>query len=326
MRLAILAAGLVIAAPVLAQQQKPSDDPHAGHAMEMQQTTAAAGARQGQGAPSGPSGTPADAKRDPNLPPPGDVMGPDKNAWAKSQLDSSPRHVDWVDIKSSNGGAPIKTFIVYPERKDKAPVVIVIQEIFGLTDWIRGVADQLAKEGFIAVAPDFLSGMGPNGGGSTELGEQESTKVIGKLTADDRVRILNDVRNYALKIQSANGKTGTVGFCWGGGASFLFALNQPGLDAAVSYYGPMADDLDYSKAKTPILGLYGGNDNRVNAGIDKAKAELAKKNVTYDPHIFDGAGHGFLRAQGGSPQAPGNKAATEQAWPLTIAFLKKYTK
>jgi carboxymethylenebutenolidase len=326
MKIAVLAAGLLIAAPVLAQQQKPSDDPHAGHAMEMQQTTGSGVAGQRQGAPSGPSGTPSDAKRDANLPPPGDVMGADKNAWAKAQLESSPRHVDWVNITSSNGGAPIKTFIVYPERKDKAPVVIVIQEIFGLTDWIRGVADQVAKEGFIAVATDFLSGMGPNGGGSAELGEQGSTQVIGKLTPDDRVRILNDVRNYALKIQSANGKSATVGFCWGGGTSFLFALKQPALNAAVSYYGPMPDDLDYSNAKTPILGLYGGSDNRVNAGIDKAKAELAKKNVTYDPHIFDGAGHGFLRAQGGSPQAPGNKAASEQAWPLTIAFLKKYTK
>src|SRR5579859_5556107 len=192
---AVLATSVLIAAPALAQTPRPADDPHAGHAMEMQQATGAGVAGQRQGAPSGPSGTPADAQRNPNLPPPGDVQGPDKNAWAKAQLESSPRHVDWIDIKSSNGGAPIKTFIVYPERKDKAPVVIVIQEIFGLTDWIRGVADQLAKEGFIAVAPDFLSGMGPNGGGSAELGEQGSTQVINKLTPEDRVRILNDVRN-----------------------------------------------------------------------------------------------------------------------------------
>jgi carboxymethylenebutenolidase len=294
--------------------------------MEMQQTTGGGVRTLPPTTAPGPPGTPADAQRNPNLPPPGDVQGADKNAWAKQQLESSPRHVDWVDIKSSNGGAPIKTFIVYPERKDKAPVVIVIQEIFGLTDWIRGVADQLAKEGFIAVAPDFMSGLGPNGGGSAELGEQGSTQVISKLTPDDRVRILNDVRNYALKIQSANGKTATIGFCWGGGTSFLFALKQPALDAAVSYYGPMPDDLDYSTAKAPILGLYAGNDSRVNAGIDKAKAQLGGKHVPYDVHILDGAGHGFLRAQGGSAQAPGNKAATEQAWPLTLEFLRKYTK
>jgi carboxymethylenebutenolidase len=316
MKLAVVATGLLMAAPVLAQQQQPSTDPHAGHAMEMQQ------APQGSGAQ---SGTPADAKRDPNLPPPGDVIGADKNAWAKAQLSSSPRHSEWVDIKATSG-APIKSFVVYPERKDKAPVVIVIQEIFGLTDWIRGVADQLAKEGFIAIAPDFMSGMGPNHGGSEELGEQGSQRAIGQLTDDDKVRILNDVRAYALTIQSANGKVATIGFCWGGGTSFLYALKQPALNAAVSYYGPMPDSLDYSNAKAPILGLYAGNDSRVDAGIDKAKAQLAAKHVPYDVHIFDGAGHGFLRAQAGNAQGPGNKAATEQAWPLTLEFLRKYTK
>ena len=153
--------------------------------------------------------------------------------WAKARLEKSPRHGEWVDYKS--GDRPLKAFVVYPERKDKAPVVIVIQEIFGLTDWIRGVADQLAKEGFIAIAPDFMSGMGPNGGGSAELGEQGSTQAIGKLTDDDKVRILNDVRAYAMTIPSANGKLATVGFCWGGGTSFLYALHQPELNAAVSW-------------------------------------------------------------------------------------------
>jgi len=277
--------------------------------------------------PQAQGGTPANATSNPNLPPTGDVQGDNKNALALAQLKSSPRHVDWVDIKSSNGGAPIKSFVVYPERKDKAPVVIVIQEIFGLTDWIRGVADQLAKEGFIAIAPDFMSGMGPNHGGSEELGEQGSTRVIGQLTDDDKVRILNDVRAFALTIPSANGKLATVGFCWGGGTSFLYALRQPALSAAVSYYGPMpSDPAAYTNAKAPILGLYGGNDTRVNPGIEPAKVELAKHNVTYDPHIFEGAGHGFLRQQGGSPQAPGNMKASAEAWPLTLAFLRKYTK
>jgi carboxymethylenebutenolidase len=312
---AVFAAALIIAVPALAQAQSPSADPHAAHAMEMQQ------APQGSGVQ---SGTPPDAARNPDVPPPGDVLGPDKNAWAKAQLASSPRHGEWVTITPTSG-APIKSFVVYPERKDKAPVVIVIQEIFGLTDWVRGVADQLAKEGFIAIAPDFMSGMGPNHGGSEELGEQGSTRAIGQLTEDDKVRILNDVRAYALKIPSANGKVATIGFCWGGGTSFLYALKQPALNAAVSYYGPMPDTLDYTNAKAPVLGLYAGTDTRVNAGIDKAKAELAKRNVTYDPHIFDGAGHGFMRAQAGSPNQPGNKAAAEQAWPLTLAFLRKYT-
>lgn len=302
------AAVLLMAIPTFAQTApKPAADPHAGHAMEQQ-------------APAPPA-----APRNQNLPPTGDLPG-DKNAEAVAQLKSSPRHAEWVDIKASSG-APIKSFVVYPERKDKAPVVIVIQEIFGLTDWIRGVADQLAKEGFIAIAPDFLSGMGPNKGGSQELGEPGSVAEIRKLTDDDRIRILNDVRAYALTIPAANGKTATVGFCWGGAASSLFALRQPGLNAAVAYYGGMpTDPAAFANAKTPILGLYAANDNRVNATLDLAKAELAKKSVPYEQHFFEGAGHGFLRQQNGSAQAPNNRQASEKAWPLTLEFLRKHTK
>src|SRR5262245_44255858 len=203
MKLVVAIAIALAATPALAQT--PAADPHAGHAMEQQQPAAA---------PAGP--------RNPNLPP--------DAAAAPEQLKTSPRHVDWVDVKGSNG-TPIKTFVVYPERKDKAPVVIVIPEIFGLSDWIRGVADQLAKEGFIAIAPDFLSGMGPNHGGSQELGEQGSTQPTMALKDDEKLRILGDVRAYALKIPSANGKLATVGFCWGGGTSFLYALNEPSLAA-----------------------------------------------------------------------------------------------
>jgi carboxymethylenebutenolidase len=295
-------------APVFAQTAPAAVDPHAGHAMEQAPATTTAGPRH------------------PNLPPTGDIPGDNKNAIAIEQLKSSPRKSEWVDVKGSDG-TPIKSFVVYPERKDKAPVVIVIQEIFGLTDWIRGVADQLAKEGFIAIAPDFMSGMGPNKGGSAELGEQGSQREIGKLTDDDKVRILNDVRAYAATIASGNGKLGTVGFCWGGGTSFLYALKQPALNAAVSYYGPMpADPAAYASAKAPVLGLYGGNDNRVNPNIENAKTGMAQAKAIYEPHIFEGAGHGFLRQQNGSASAPGNLKATEQAWPLTIEFLKKHTK
>src|SRR5262245_656760 len=311
MRKAVLASAFALmAAPVFAQTAAPAVDPHAGHAMEQASPAAAQ--------PAGP--------RNPNLPPTGDAPG-DKYSVVKAQLGSSPRHVDWVDIKASNGGAPIKSFVVYPERKDKAPVVIVIQEIFGLTDWIRGVADQLAKEGFIAIAPDFMSGLGPNGGGSAELGEQESTRAIQKLTDDDKVRILNDVRAYAATIASSNGKLGVVGFCWGGGTAFLYARQQPALNASASYYGPMPADIAESPTtKAPVLGLYGANDNRVNANIEAAKNGMGKSGGTYEPHIFDGAGHGFLRQQNGSANAPGNMKATEEAWKLTLDWFRKYTK
>src|SRR3954464_1890856 len=289
MKLVVAMALALTASPVFGQT--PAADPHAGHAMEVQQPAAAA------------------QPRNPNLPP--------DNAAAPEQLKSSPRHVDWVDVKGSNG-TPIKTFVVYPERKDKAPVVIVIHEIFGLSDWVRGVADQLAKEGFIAIAPDFLSGKGPNGGGSEALGDNVRQMIM-SLPPTETNTILDAVRAYALSIPPGKKKVAPVGFCGGGQTSFRYAISQPELNAAVSYYGPMpADAAAYEKAKAPILGLYGGNDNRVNATIDAAKAELAKHNVTYEPHIFAGAGHGFLRQQAASDQAPGNMKATQKAWPLTL--------
>ena len=304
-RLIVAAALMCAGIPAFAQTAaKPPADPHTGHAMG--QTPAA----------------PQPAARNPNLPPSGDNNG----AQAIEQLKSSPRHGEWVDIKGSDG-TPIKSFVVYPERKDKAPVVIVIHEIFGLTDWIRGVADQLAKDGFIAIAPDFLSGRGPNKGGSQELGSQGSTQEIRNLTPPDVLRILNDVRAYAVTIPAANGKTASVGFCWGGGASSTFALTQPALNAAVAYYGGMPPDpAAFANAKTPILGLYAANDTRVNATLDLAKAELAKRNVPYEQHFFEGAGHGFLRQQAGNPTAPNNMKATEQAWQLTLDFLRKHTR
>jgi carboxymethylenebutenolidase len=250
-----------------------------------------------------------------------DKLPPDADA-AKMQLDNSPRHGEWVDIPMA-GGPPINSFVVYPERSTKAPVVIVIHEIFGMQDWVRGVADQLAKEGFIAVAPDLLSGMGPNGGGTASLGDQVG-QTIRTLTPDKVVARLNAVREYAIQIPAAIGRVATIGFCWGGGASFNYALKQPALDAAVSYYGPMpTDPAEYVGAEAPILGLYGGADERVDANIPVAEAQLEKTGSTYEPHVYEGAGHGFLRAQSGQDGA--NMRATEQSWPRVLAFLRQHT-
>lgn len=304
-RLVLTAVMVVAGTSAFAQTAvKPAADPHAGHAME-------------QAAPAAPA-----AARNPNLPPSGDNNG----AQAIEQLKSSPRHGEWIDIKGSDG-TPIKAFVVYPERREKAPVVVVIHEIFGLSDWIRGVADQLAKEGFIAIAPDFLSGRGPNKGGSQELGSQGSVQEIRNVTPDDTVRILNDVRTYALALPAANGKVAAMGFCWGGGTTFTYALRQPALNAGVSYYGPMPGDAAaYTSAKVPVLGLYGANDARVNANIETAKTGMANAKAPYEPHIFEGAGHGFLRQQAGNQNAPGNLKATEEGWRLTLDFLRKHTR
>jgi len=249
----------------------------------------------------------------------GQSLPPDADG-AKEALSKSPRHGEWVDIKLPDGGKLV-TWVVYPEVKAKAGAVIVVHEIFGLTDWVRSVADQLAKEGFIALAPDLLSGKGPNGGGTDSLGE-EATKVIRTLTPEAVAGMLNAVRDYALKLPAGSGKTGSVGFCWGGTTSFAYAVAQPKLDAAVVYYGTSpSDPAAYAKIHAPVLGLYGGDDARVDATIPTAEAEMKKNGKSYTPRVFDGAGHGFLRQQSGKDGA--NRKATEQAWPATLAFFRE---
>jgi len=243
---------------------------------------------------------------------------------AKGALDKSPRHGEWIDIAVTGRKTPLKTYIVYPERKDKAPVVIVIHEIFGETDWIRSVADQLAADGFIAIAPDLLSGHGKDGGGTDSYaGRDDVVKAIRSLKGPEVTADLNAVREYGLKLPAASGKSASIGFCWGGGQSFAYAANQPDLNAAVVYYGtpPAADEM--AKIKAPVLGLYGGKDARVTSTVEPATAEMKKLGKSYTSHVFDGAGHGFLRAQ--DLQDGANLNAAQTAWPETIVFLKQHT-
>jgi carboxymethylenebutenolidase len=244
---------------------------------------------------------------------------------AKAALDASPRHGEFVDVKVPGSPQAIRTWVVYPERKEKAPVVIVIQEIFGLSDWIRGVADQLAREGFIAVAPDLVSGLGPNGGNTDSFASRDDVvKATRSLQPAQVDAMLNAVRDYAIKLPAANGKSATVGYCWGGATSFRYATVQPGLNAAVVYYGTSPDAASLASIKAPVLGLYGEDDARVNATVPPAIDEMKKLGKTYQTETYAGAGHGFLRAQSGREGA--NMKAAEKAWPQTIAFLKQHTK
>jgi len=241
---------------------------------------------------------------------------------AKAVLEKSPRHGEYVDVKVPSGGTPLRTWIVYPERKDKAPVVIVIHEIFGLSDWIRAVADRLAAEGFIAVAPDFVSGRGPSGGGTESVTSRDDVvALIRGLKPEDVNAGLDAVRAWATKLPAATGKTATIGFCWGGARSFGYAAAQPALHAAVVYYGSGPELPALADVKAPVLGLYGGDDARVNATIEPVAGEMKKLGKSYATEIYDGAGHGFLRDQAGREGA--NRRATEKAWPRTIAFLRK---
>lgn len=249
---------------------------------------------------------------------------PPAEEGAMAALEASPRHGEWVDISLPGSDVPVRTWVVYPERSDPAPVVIVIQEIYGLTDWIRSVADQLAADGFIALAPDLLSGRGPGGGGTEAFASRDDVvAAVRNLSTDEAMTRLDAVREYALEIPSASGEVGTVGYCWGGSTSFSYAVHQPELDAAVVYYGTSPSDRSaYERISAPVLGLYGENDERVNATIPTARDAMGDLGKTYEVEIFDGAGHGFLRAQDGQEGA--NMQATEQAWPRTVEFFREH--
>ena len=213
--------------------------------------------------------------------------------WAKARLEASPRHREYVALK--HGSRTVQAFVVYPEVKDKAPVVILIHEIFGLSDWAKEMADELAAEGFIVVAPDLLSGFGPGGGGSSEFPSMDAvTKAVSGLDADGVTADLDAAADYAKHIPAANGKIATVGFCWGGGKSFAFAAHRKDLSAAFVFYGPGPSDV--STISAPVYGFYAGNDARIGATIPATVDAMKAAGRKYEPVTYDGAGHGFMRA------------------------------
>ena len=235
--------------------------------------------------------------------------------WAKARLEKSSRHGEWVEFKS--GERTIKAFVVYPERKDKAPVVLVIHEIFGLTDWVRSMCDQLAENGVIAIAPDLLSGQ-------TYTDIDGARKAISALPKEQVKADLNAASDYALtKIPAANGSLAVCGFCWGGGWTFGYASVNPKLKAAYSFYGVAVDNPeDAAKIACPVYGFYAENDARVNETIPKAEELMKAAGKKYEPVIYKGAGHGFMR-EGEDPSGkPENKKAHDDAWARWKQLLK----
>jgi carboxymethylenebutenolidase len=243
-----------------------------------------------------------------------------------ARLASSPRHGEYQMIKTGPNDS-VMAWVVYPQRRDKAPVVLVVHEIYGLSTWVRGVADQLAADGFIAIAPDLLTGKVEHIQGDT-VATQAATAAIRNIKPEDYHRQLEAVANWGMKLPSAQQKYGIVGYCWGGSASFTHALLSPrGLGASVVYYGSIAPTqyAQIANVKVPVLGLYGGTDNRIGATIPGTDSAMKANGKTYEPHTFEGAGHGFLRQHvnnDGTPN-PANVKASEQAWPMTIAWFRK---
>jgi len=237
--------------------------------------------------------------------------------FGKDRLNSSPRHGEWVDIKS--GDQRIKAFVVYPERKDKAPVMLVIQEIFGVTDWLRSMCDELAENGVIAIAPDFLNGQ-------KFEDPDAASKAVAAVTQDEVKTVLNATADYALKIPAGNGTLAVCGFCRGGGWAFMYANVNPNLKAVYSFYGepPQSPDQVVNIA-CPVYGFYGENDERVNAMIPKAEELMKAAGKKFEPVIYKGAGHGFMRS--GEPTNPqmreADRKARDEAWARWKNLLKQ---
>jgi carboxymethylenebutenolidase len=239
--------------------------------------------------------------------------------WAKQKLAKSPRHQEWVKVK--NGNREVNSFVVYPENKNKATAVIVIHEIFGMSDWVQSLTDQLAEAGYVAIAPDLLSGMGPNGGGTSSLDRNGVGQAIGALPPDQITADLNAVADYISKVPASNGKIVVTGYCWGGGQSFRYATNNPNVKAAFVFYGPAPASADgtpdkaaLAKITAPVYGFYAGNDARINATLPKTTEAMTELKKTFEPVTYEGAGHGFMRA-GEAPDAnEANKKARDEAW------------
>ena len=240
-------------------------------------------------------------------------------AGARARLAISPRHGEWVTFRS--GTDSIRAWLVYPERKSNAPVVVVVHEIYGLTPWIRAVADQFAREGYIAIAPDLLTMKNlPNP--TDSVPSDLATAAIRTLSSDDVQRYIDATASYAMALPSALKKYGIVGFCWGGGASFQHAVHSPALAASVVYYGTSPKTESLTQVRAPVLGLYGGSDARVGATVPPADSAMHALGKVFTHYSYEGASHGFLRQQSGQNGA--NLTATQQAWPATIAWFHRY--
>jgi carboxymethylenebutenolidase len=265
--------------------------------------------------------------------------------WAKQRLAKSPRHQEWVKIKYKPAGGKtereVSAFVVYPEVKSKATAVVVIHEIFGMSDWVQSLTDQLAEAGYVAIAPDLLSGMGPNGGGTSDVATVGSTAIgvaIRDLPPDQITADLNVVADYVSKLPAANGKVTTAGFCWGGGQTFRYATNNPKLRAGFVFYGtppltgqPPALPVDKAalgSIAAPVYGFYAGNDARINATTPATIEAMKELNKKYDPVTYEGAGHGFMRAgdapEPAAPIAKGNADADKLAMDTYEKALTSY--
>ena len=250
------------------------------------------------------------------------ALAPAPQDAAKQRLENSPRHHEWVEMQ--RGERVVRTFVVFPERAEKAPVVLVIHENKGLTDWVRAVCDRLAEEGYLAVAPDLLSGEGPDGGGTEQFGSTDAATRA--LYARDAAAVATDldlVADAALALPGADDtKLFVAGFCWGGSQSFAFATRRKDLKAAFVFYGSApTDPVVLEGIRCPVYGFYGENDARIAAGLPATEEAMKQAGKTFEPVLYAGAGHGFLRAGEAADASEANRKAREEAWERWLGIL-----
>ena len=241
---------------------------------------------------------------------------------ATERLEKSPRHHEWVEV-DAGGGRKVRSFVVYPEVAKPVPAVVVIHENRGLNDWARSVADKLAENGYVAVAPDLLSGTGPNGGGTDSFANADAARDgIYKLDPEKVLTDLDAVVKYARGLDATTDAVAVAGFCWGGGQSFRYAAHNPSIAAAFVFYGTAPSETELKTIKAPVYGFYGGNDFRITGQTPKVAEAMKAADKKYEPVVFEGAGHGFMRS-GEEPNAdPANRKGMEAGWKRWLEVLK----
>ena len=242
--------------------------------------------------------------------------------WARQAVDKSPRRREWVTVKHDSRS--VESFVAYPQSQAKAPAIVVIHEIFGMTDWVESVADEFAAAGYVAIAPDLLSGMAPNGGRTKDLPASGVGQAINQLPPDQITADLNALADYCKKLPACNGKVCVVGFSWGGGQSFRFATNRKDLAASFVFYGsgPAAEAIP--NIQCPVYGFYAGTDARILGTLPPTQEQMKAAGKFFETVTYDGAAHVFMRA-GAQPDATeANKKARAEAWAKLKAITDKF--
>ena len=239
------------------------------------------------------------------------------------RLESSGRHHDWVEIEGA-GGKKIRAFLVYPEVDKPVPAVVVIHENRGLNDWARSLADQVAEAGFVAIAPDFLSGAGPDGGATDSFASADDAReAISKLTPEGVQADLTATIDYVRGLDATNKKVAVAGFCWGGGQAFQAAIHQSDIDAAFVFYGRAPETNELDDVQTPVYGFYGGNDFRITGAVPDVEKAMKDAGKKFDQVTYEGAGHGFMRSGESAEEGSADRTARDEAWKRWVEILGK---